>query len=107
MSFKEISEHTEVSINTALGRMRYALINMRKMIKEHAITWIACDRAYSTKTSVSGESVLRGLAASFSAIAMKFFGVVYNTGNRGPFKNTKQPNPLFHDPLYTSKELPS
>jgi RNA polymerase sigma-70 factor (ECF subfamily) len=38
MSFKEISEHTEVSINTALGRMRYALINMRKMIKENAIT---------------------------------------------------------------------
>lgn len=37
MSFKEISEHTEVSINTALGRMRYALINMRKMIKEHDI----------------------------------------------------------------------
>ncbi|MCB0769539.1 MAG: sigma-70 family RNA polymerase sigma factor [Flavobacteriales bacterium] len=34
MSFKEISEHTDVSINTALGRMRYALINMRKMIKE-------------------------------------------------------------------------
>jgi len=38
MSFNEISEHTEVSINTALGRMRYALINMRKMIKENAIT---------------------------------------------------------------------
>ncbi len=38
MSFKEISEHTDVSINTALGRMRYALINMRKMIKENAIT---------------------------------------------------------------------
>jgi len=37
MSFKEISEHTEVSINTALGRMRYALINMRKMIKENDI----------------------------------------------------------------------
>jgi RNA polymerase sigma factor (sigma-70 family) len=35
MSFKEIAEHTEVSINTALGRMRYALINMRKMIKEN------------------------------------------------------------------------
>lgn len=34
MSFKEIAELTEVSINTALGRMRYALINMRKMIKE-------------------------------------------------------------------------
>lgn len=38
MSFKEIAEHTDVSINTALGRMRYALINMRKMIKEHDIT---------------------------------------------------------------------
>lgn len=37
MSFKEIAEHTEVSINTALGRMRYALINMRKTIKEHDI----------------------------------------------------------------------
>lgn len=35
MSFKEIAEHTDVSINTALGRMRYALINMRKTIKEN------------------------------------------------------------------------
>ena len=35
MSFKEIAEHTDVSINTALGRMRYALVNMRKMIKEN------------------------------------------------------------------------
>lgn len=35
MSFKEIAEHTQVSINTALGRMRYALINMRKMIQKH------------------------------------------------------------------------
>jgi RNA polymerase sigma factor (sigma-70 family) len=35
MSFKEIAEHTEVSINTALGRMRYALINMRKLTKQH------------------------------------------------------------------------
>lgn len=34
MSFKDIAEMTNVSINTALGRMRYALINMRKMIKE-------------------------------------------------------------------------
>ena len=34
LSFKEIAEQTEVSINTALGRMRYALINLRKMIKE-------------------------------------------------------------------------
>jgi len=33
MSFKEISKLTRVSINTALGRMRYALINMRKMIE--------------------------------------------------------------------------
>lgn len=37
MSFKDIADHTEVSINTALGRMRYALINMRKMIKQHDI----------------------------------------------------------------------
>jgi len=37
MSFKEIAEHTDVSINTALGRMRYALINMRKMIKQHSM----------------------------------------------------------------------
>ena len=34
MSFKEISELTNVSINTALGRMRYALINLRKIIEE-------------------------------------------------------------------------
>lgn len=35
MSFKEIAEETNVSINTALGRMRYALINLRKLIEEH------------------------------------------------------------------------
>lgn len=34
LSFKEIADQTEVSINTALGRMRYALINLRRMIKE-------------------------------------------------------------------------
>ena len=34
LSFKEIAEQTGVSINTALGRMRYALINMRQMIKK-------------------------------------------------------------------------
>ena len=34
MSFKEISEKTNVSINTSLGRMRYALINLRKLINE-------------------------------------------------------------------------
>ncbi|MFT7589615.1 MAG: RNA polymerase sigma factor (sigma-70 family) [Limisphaerales bacterium] len=37
LSFKEIAELTGVSINTALGRMRYALINMRKMITEKNI----------------------------------------------------------------------
>ena len=37
MSFKEIAKLTRVSINTALGRMRYALINMRKMIAENEI----------------------------------------------------------------------
>lgn len=40
LSFKEISEQTGVSINTALGRMRYALINMRKLIKERDISLI-------------------------------------------------------------------
>ena len=34
MSFKDIAEATNVSINTALGRMRYALINLRKLVKE-------------------------------------------------------------------------
>ena len=38
LSFKEIAEQTDVSINTALGRMRYALINLRKMIKENNLT---------------------------------------------------------------------
>lgn len=37
MSFKEIALQTDVSINTALGRMRYALINIRKMIEEKKI----------------------------------------------------------------------
>jgi RNA polymerase sigma-70 factor (ECF subfamily) len=37
MSFKEISELTGVSINTALGRMRYALMNLRKIIDKHQI----------------------------------------------------------------------
>lgn len=35
MSFKDIAEKEDVSINTALGRMRYALINLRKMIDQH------------------------------------------------------------------------
>jgi RNA polymerase sigma-70 factor (ECF subfamily) len=34
LSFKEIAELTDVSINTALGRMRYALINLRKMFEK-------------------------------------------------------------------------
>ena len=37
MSFKEIAEQTNVSINTALGRMRYALINLRKLVDEKSI----------------------------------------------------------------------
>lgn len=37
MSFKEIAEQTGVSINTALGRMRYALINLRRMIEEKGL----------------------------------------------------------------------
>ena len=34
LSFKEIAEQTDVSINTALGRMRYALINLRKLVEK-------------------------------------------------------------------------
>ncbi|HPM11232.1 MAG: sigma-70 family RNA polymerase sigma factor [Bacteroidales bacterium] len=37
LSFKEIAEKTEVSINTALGRMRYALLNMRKLATENNV----------------------------------------------------------------------
>ena len=37
MSFKEIAENTGVSINTALGRMRYALINLRKVVQRNNI----------------------------------------------------------------------
>lgn len=37
MSFKDIAEETHVSINTALGRMRYALINLRKLIEQKEI----------------------------------------------------------------------
>ena len=41
LSFKEISDLTNVSINTALGRMRYALINLRKIIKENNLVMSA------------------------------------------------------------------
>ena len=37
LSYREIAEQCNVSINTSLGRMRYALINMRKLIAEHNI----------------------------------------------------------------------
>lgn len=37
LSFKEIAEMEEISINTALGRMRYALINLRKLIEKHQL----------------------------------------------------------------------
>lgn len=37
LSFKEIAEETNVSINTALGRMRYALINLRRMVEEQQL----------------------------------------------------------------------
>lgn len=39
MSFKQIAYLTEVSINTALGRMRYALANLRKMIEQHNMSF--------------------------------------------------------------------
>jgi RNA polymerase sigma-70 factor (ECF subfamily) len=37
MSFKDIAEMEDISINTALGRMRYALINLRKLIEKHQL----------------------------------------------------------------------
>ena len=37
LSFKEIAEHTDTSINTTLGRVRYALINLRKIMDDHQI----------------------------------------------------------------------
>ncbi len=39
MSFQEIAEATDVSINTALGRMRYALINLRKKLKQNSVAY--------------------------------------------------------------------
>ena len=41
LSFKEIAENTDISINTALGRMRYAIINLRKLIEKHQIILIS------------------------------------------------------------------
>ncbi len=38
LSFKEIAEHTETSINTTLGRVRYALINLRKIMEENKLS---------------------------------------------------------------------
>ena len=40
LSFKEIAEKTGVSINTSLGRMRYALINLRKLIQQHQMSLV-------------------------------------------------------------------
>jgi RNA polymerase sigma-70 factor (ECF subfamily) len=37
LSFKEIAEMEDISINTALGRMRYALINLRKLMDQHQV----------------------------------------------------------------------
>jgi len=42
LSFKEIADLTGVSINTSLGRMRYALINLRRMAKDHQIELALC-----------------------------------------------------------------
>lgn len=43
LSFKEIADITGVSINTALGRMRYAILNLRRMAKEHNIALVLTD----------------------------------------------------------------
>lgn len=41
LSFKEIAEHTQVSINTALGRMRYAILNLRKLMEQSNVDLIS------------------------------------------------------------------
>jgi RNA polymerase sigma-70 factor (ECF subfamily) len=41
LSFKEIADHTDVSINTALGRMRYAILNLRKLMEESKVDLVA------------------------------------------------------------------
>lgn len=41
MSFKEIAEETNVSINTALGRMRYGVMNLRKLVDKHNLTFVS------------------------------------------------------------------
>lgn len=46
MSFQEIADKTQVSINTALGRMRYALINLRKLAEKHNLTFTDYLNAY-------------------------------------------------------------
>jgi RNA polymerase sigma-70 factor (ECF subfamily) len=40
LSFKEIAQLTGVSINTSLGRMRYALINLRKLTSQHGVNLV-------------------------------------------------------------------
>ena len=52
MSFKEIAEQTGVSINTALGRMRYAPINLRRMIRKKNLFYLN-PYAKSPRPSVS------------------------------------------------------
>lgn len=46
MSFQEIADATQVSVNTALGRMRYALINLRKQLNKHNIQY---DKVFQAK----------------------------------------------------------
>ncbi len=41
LSFKEIAEHTQVSINTALGRMRYAILNLRKLMEQSKVDLVS------------------------------------------------------------------
>ena len=44
MPFREIAETLGISINTALGRFRYAILNMRRMIKDHDLCLELCER---------------------------------------------------------------
>ena len=66
LSFKEIADMTGVSINTALGRMRYAVMNMRRIAAEKNVSLVleenvATDSVVKSINSISRENFLRGI----------------------------------------------
>lgn len=64
LSFKEIAEKTNVSINTALGRMRYAILNMRRMARERNIVLSRWSAHYSLSPIDDGRPVRAAVAVN-------------------------------------------